>query len=257
VGATDRYDDRASFSTFGSDWVSLLAPGENIISTVPNELCVFYADLLGLVFDPDNEACLDWYSGTSMASPHVAGAAALVWAHLFPGQLADPSTCEMAPGVQCNQVVRQHLEDGADTEGALGQNMLAWSQHGRLNVAGALTAVAPPTVAPEILSLSGNTDGTATVEWDYRGLIQLQREKLHVKRGAWRSLTTVWSGTPDAPIGTNPSYTDDSGAGTFHYRVGATLPDSSVMWGEWSNPTEVTDSGSVKGGGKGGGKPKK
>ncbi len=148
VGATDRYDDRASFSTFGNNWVSLLAPGDNIISTIQNDLCIFYAEILGLFFDPDNDACLDWFSGTSMASPHVAGAAALVWGYLFEPQLSDPQFCSDAQGIDCNQVVRTMLEGGADTTGALGQNMLAWSQHGRLNLYGALTAVAEPPPPP-------------------------------------------------------------------------------------------------------------
>lgn len=39
VGATDDDDNRASFSSFGSDWVSLMAPGDSILSTMPNEQC--------------------------------------------------------------------------------------------------------------------------------------------------------------------------------------------------------------------------
>ena len=82
---------------------------------------------------------MTWKSGTSMASPHVAGTAALVWAHLFPGQ--SPQSCVSPSGVACNAVVRSHLEYGADTTGASTQNMLGWSMHGRLNMYGALTVI--------------------------------------------------------------------------------------------------------------------
>jgi subtilisin family serine protease len=139
VGATNRYDNLASFSSFGSGWVSMLAPGENILSTVPVETCVFYSELTGEPYDPATEGCLTWNSGTSMASPHVAGAAALLWAHLFPGQ--SPQACVSQSGIPCNAVVRAHLEYGADATGALGQNFLAWSQHGRLNLHAALAIV--------------------------------------------------------------------------------------------------------------------
>ncbi len=142
VGATDHFDDRAPFSTFsvpGDHWVSLLAPGEDILSTVPVLDCVFLADLLGFPFDPQTEGCMTWNSGTSMASPHVSGAAALVWAHLFPGQ--SPQGCTSPSGIPCNKVVRSHLEYGADPSGALTQNFHAWSQYGRLNLAGALSVV--------------------------------------------------------------------------------------------------------------------
>ena len=59
VGAVDQNNNRASFSSVGRQ-LELMAPGVSILSTVP-----------------DNG--YESYNGTSMASPHVAGVAALVW----------------------------------------------------------------------------------------------------------------------------------------------------------------------------------
>ena len=54
VGATDNLDRPAPYSNYGPQTVDLFAPGSNIISLIPNNTFAYK-------------------SGTSMATPHVAG----------------------------------------------------------------------------------------------------------------------------------------------------------------------------------------
>jgi len=71
VAATDHNDKLSYFSNYGANTVDLAAPGSEIYSTTPG-------------------GNYDTYSGTSMASPHVAAAVALVWAKdptLTPAQI--------------------------------------------------------------------------------------------------------------------------------------------------------------------------
>jgi thermitase len=66
VAATDPYDRKPSWSNWGT-WVDVTAPGVGIFSTLPN-----HANQIGLL----NYGSL---SGTSMATPCVAGLAGLIW----------------------------------------------------------------------------------------------------------------------------------------------------------------------------------
>jgi subtilisin family serine protease len=91
VAATDKNDKRASWSSTGPD-VELAAPGVNINSTLPG-----------------NDYSGETWSGTSMASPHVAGTAALVWAVNLDWT---------------NDGVRAQLQDTADDLGDPGKDSL-------------------------------------------------------------------------------------------------------------------------------------
>ncbi len=121
VAATNNRDNYAGFSNIGVTSVDLAAPGVDIAST-------FYGG--GYV----------WSSGTSMASPHVAGAAAVLLAE-------DPS---LTP-----QEVKSILLNSVDDLSATGRTLT----DGRLNLAGALGALEPdPVVDIAIQNINATPD---------------------------------------------------------------------------------------------------
>jgi serine protease len=114
VAATTRTDAMSSFSSFGLTTVDLGAPGTDVLSTIPGNA---YAT----------------FSGTSMATPHVTGAAALV--------LSINDTLSVTE-------LKQILMDTGDPTAAMAGRTVSGK---RLNVAAALAEANPiPTFKVEL-----------------------------------------------------------------------------------------------------------
>ena len=114
IGAVDSNDAKPGFSNYGSQ-VPVSAPGSMVLSTGLNGEYI-------------------WMSGTSMATPHAAGVAALIWA---------------SPYGTSNQAVVQRLFSTADRVAGTGSQWV----YGRINAVAAVggessSPTAPSTPAP-------------------------------------------------------------------------------------------------------------
>ncbi|MCZ7574505.1 MAG: S8 family serine peptidase [Ardenticatenaceae bacterium] len=141
VAATDQTDHYASFTNFGPTSVDLAAPGVNILSTVPTGTCQL-CDSTGYTL----------LNGTSMATPHVTGAAALLWAN--------------APTLTFSQV-KARLMFNADPLADLTRQTVT---NTRLNVLNALSVndTIPPAAVTN-LAVSGSGLSTVTLTWRATG----------------------------------------------------------------------------------------
>src|SRR5262249_10797128 len=151
VGAFDEDGRRASFSNFGT-WVDIAAPGNVIMSTYPMSNCAASTE-------SGNTGCYTWLSGTSMASPHVAGAAALVWSR---------------GDVTSNAQVVDILLRSADPVGVSPERFDSWTIHGGLNLYNALSLVVtnvPPVAnaGADQTVTDADGDGVALVTVDGSG----------------------------------------------------------------------------------------
>jgi thermitase len=112
VAATTNLDTLATFSTYGKRTVHIAAPGHRIYSSIPG-------------------GKYDSFSGTSMATPHVAGAAALLW------------------GTDTNMTyteVKDRLLRSRDYIGGLSRKV---ASSGRLNINNAIRGIYPPSPEPQ------------------------------------------------------------------------------------------------------------
>lgn len=131
VGATDRFDNRASFSNFG-ECVDAFAPGVAIPSA-----------------DSRNHANVLSLSGTSMAAPHVAGVAALI---LSQSPNARPDQVENL----INQLSRPGIVNNARTD-----------RGNRLAVSPAPGAAPLPSLPGAPAGVSASTSGRGFVEFSW------------------------------------------------------------------------------------------
>jgi subtilisin family serine protease len=124
VAATDEFDSQASFSNYGAPDVFVSAPGVDIYSTWPGT----YA----------------WEDGTSMASPFVAGLAALRF-----GEYPESSPADVRRVLAASAAKVGGVTYGNDPYGTCAG--CTWQQdygYGRVDVESALAATAPPPPPP-------------------------------------------------------------------------------------------------------------
>jgi subtilisin family serine protease len=180
VAATDRNDALASFSNYGVTSVDVAAPGVYILSTTADDGYAFW-------------------NGTSMATPHVAGLAALIWAE--------------NPGFTYSEV-KDRILNGVDViPGLMGVVGMA----GRIN---ANNSINPPAGAPDApggLDAAGVSTSQVDLTWtdnasDESGF-KIERAKL--SEGIYRHIMTLGPNTE--------SYNDVglSEATTYYYKVRA------------------------------------
>ncbi|MGW5050364.1 S8 family serine peptidase [Actinokineospora sp. NPDC004072] len=209
TGATDRADKRASFSNYGS-CLDLFAPGVGITSTW------WTAD------DATSTA-----SGTSMASPHVAGVAALITAAhpgYTPQQVRDAMVADATSGVVTDPRAGSpnkllHVDAGAPAEDDFAVSVSPES--GATDPGGAVTAtVSTSTVSgdPQTVALAakGLPDG-ATAEFTPESVTSGGSSTLAIR-------TTAATPAGTYPVTVNGVGTDATRTATFTLTVNGTTP---------------------------------
>ncbi|MCF6255182.1 MAG: S8 family serine peptidase [Gammaproteobacteria bacterium] len=167
VAATDHNDALASFSNYGLTSVDLAAPGVRILSTVPYSSCPLC-----------NASGYRWLNGTSMAAPHVAGAAALMQSVIPQSTTAQLKTWIM---------------DSVDPVAALNGRMVTG---GRLNINTLLSnSDYGLTLDPGTVSLRAGQSATATLTIialeTFNGPLSLQVDNSNPALTVTLSKTTV------------------------------------------------------------------
>lgn len=184
VAATDSSDNKASFSNYGATSVDLGAPGVGILSTVRGGA---YAS----------------YSGTSMATPHVSGAAALVL-----------SLCALdTAGLKAN------LLNNVDPIAALAGKTVTG---GRLNVNASLQACAgsPPPPAPDFAIAASPASQTVVA-----GNSTTYQVTVTPSNGYTGTVSFSASGLPaGATASFNPASVTGSGSSTLTLGTSSTTP---------------------------------
>ncbi|MFJ5985083.1 S8 family peptidase [Lentzea sp. NPDC092896] len=191
VNASTNTDARASFSNYGS-CTDIYAPGQNIVSSWNT-----------------NDTATNNISGTSMATPHVAGAAAL-WLATHPTD----SPAAVWDGLNAASTPNKITNVGANTPNKLLYTLFGGGQPGNPSVTNPGTQTSTVGTAASLqLSASG---GTAPYTWSVSGL----------PAGLSASASGAISGTPttagtSSVTATVTDAANKTGTATFSWVVNA------------------------------------
>jgi len=170
VAATDHNDRLASFSSYGKSSVDLAAPGVNIFSTIPGDDYTYA-------------------SGTSMAVPHVSGAAALLCGY-YPTETALSIKARILASVDPIAQGDRRLLSG-----------------GRLNL---YNAVGPPPNEPPTVPITAPADGAS---FESGASIEFAGTATDPEDGDLTA-SLVWTSSLDGEIGTGGSFSTTLSDGT-------------------------------------------
>jgi len=196
VAAIDSADNLASFSNYGLTSVDLGAPGVSIYSTMP-------LDTYG------------YLSGTSMATPHVAGLATLVWSQ--------------NPGWTFQQVKDRIMNTARAIPALTGKCVTGATADG---LAALTSPGATPPDKPKKFRAIGKKR-KATLKWndvssDETGF-EIQRQKYD--SGSW-----INKGKKTVPANAE-SYNWSCAPGEYRFRIRSIGPGGKSKWSKWKTVT--------------------
>ena len=152
----------------------------------------------------------DFLHGTSMAAPHVSGAAALMWAD--------------TPGVSVAEI-RQRMLGNVDALPSLTGRTVTG---GRLNVAKAVESAPPPVVATQPATAITHSTATLNGTVNPRGHATSYRFEYGTTTSYGQSTPVQSAGAGDGAVAVSVPVTGLEPNTTYHYRLVATYSDGPV-----------------------------
>jgi len=213
VGATQYDETLAPYSNYGAS-LDLVAPGGNLYLDQNND---GYGDgVLQNTFDPYTKDTCDFgywfFQGTSMATPHVSGVAALV--------IANGNADANEDGITSPDEVRTVLQDTADDLGEPGRDDIYG--YGLVNAYNALTYTPTSTTTTSTTTTSTTVTTTTIPEATTMHIQSIDMSTTRIRLNGWYTYATAMITIVDA--NNNPV-------------------ENATVYGHWSGLTSDSDSG--------------